>query len=417
MTDTTSSSHDDKASGALSGLLVLDLTRILAGPFCTQMLGDLGADVIKIERPGAGDDTRHWGPNYVRDGDGVNTGESAYFVSANRNKRSVTVDLSHPEGAALVRRLALQADILVENYKVGGLAKYGLSYDDLKAENPGLIYCSITGFGQNGPYAGRAGYDFMIQGLGGVMSLTGEPDGMPMKTGVAIADVMCGMYASTGILAAVRHREVSGQGQYVDMALLDTQVAWLINQGLDYLTTGQLPRRHGNAHPNIVPYQAFSAQDGHIILAVGNDDQFRRFCVFAGLDDLADDTRFATNNARVGHRDVLVERIAEAIASHPVRHWLEGLEIIGVPCGPVNDLAQVFDDPQVRHRGMVVDLPHESDRRVHARQIASPIKLSETPVSYRRSAPSLGQHTGEVLREVLGLEADEVERLQKQGVV
>jgi len=417
MTDTLSQNINGTPPGALDGLLVLDLTRILAGPFCTQMLGDLGADVIKIERPGAGDDTRHWGPNYVRDGDGNDTGESAYFVSANRNKRSVTIDLSRPEGAALVRQLALQADILVENYKVGGLAKYGLSYDDLKIDNPGLVYCSITGFGQTGPYANRAGYDFMIQGMGGVMSLTGEPDGAPMKTGVAIADVMCGMYASTAILAAIRHRDVSGEGQYVDMSLLDTQVAWLINQGLDFVTTGQPPRRHGNAHPNIVPYQAFQASDGHIILAVGNDDQFRRFCAFAGLDDLAGDARFATNNARVANREALVERISNVIVGNSVSHWLQGLEAIGVPCGPVNDLAQVFDDPQVQHREMLLELPHETDPRVMARQIASPIKLSQTPVSYRRSAPGLGQHTGEVLRDLLGVDEAQIDRLRKAGVI
>lgn len=417
MTDTTSFPSDDSMPGALFGLRVLDLTRILAGPFCTQMLGDLGADVIKVERPGAGDDTRHWGPNYIRDADGQNTGESAYFVSANRNKRSVTIDLSRPEGAALVRRLALQSDILVENYKVGGLAKYGLSYDDLRAENPGLIYCSITGFGQTGPYAERAGYDFMIQGMGGIMSLTGEPDGEPMKTGVAISDVMCGMYASTAILAAVRHRDQTGQGQYVDMALLDTQVAWLINQGLDYLTSDQPPRRRGNAHPNIVPYQAFQGSDGHVILAVGNDAQFRRFCSFAGLDDLADDVRFATNNARVANRDALIPPIRAAMLEHSVSYWLEGLGALGVPCGPVNDLAEVFDDPQVRHREMVVELPHETDPRVMARQIASPIKLSETPVTYKRSAPGLGQHTREVLREALSLTDVEIDRLHDEGIV
>ena len=417
MTSTPPPPLNDSMPGALFGLRVLDLTRILAGPFCTQMLGDLGADVIKVERPSVGDDTRHWGPNYIRDADGHNTGESAYFVSANRNKRSVAIDLSHPEGAALVRRLALQSDIVVENYKVGGLAKYGLSYDDLKAENPGLIYCSITGFGQTGPYAERAGYDFMIQGMGGIMSLTGEPDGEPMKTGVAISDVMCGMYASTAILAAVRHRDQTGQGQQVDMALLDTQVAWLINQGLDYLTTGQPQQRRGNAHPNIVPYQAFQGSDGHVILAVGNDAQFRRFCSFAGMNDLADDARFATNNARVINRDALIPRIRTAMLEHTVAYWLEGLGALGVPCGPVNDLAEVFDDPQVRHRDMVVELPHETDPRVVARQIASPIKLSETPVTYKRSAPGLGQHTREVLREMLNLADAEIDRLYDDGIV
>lgn len=403
--------------GALSGLRVLDMTRILAGPFCTQMLGDLGADVIKIERPGAGDDTRHWGPNYVKDADGNDTGESAYFVSANRNKRSVTVDLSQEAGAALVRDLAKRSDILVENYKVGGLAKYGLSYDDLKVENPRLIYCSITGFGQTGPYANRAGYDFLIQGMGGIMSLTGEPAGEPMKTGVAISDVMCGMYAATAILAAVRHRDQTGEGQYIDMALLDTQVAWLINQGLDYLTTNTPPQRLGNAHPNIVPYQAFEASDGHIILAVGNDTQFRRFCAFAQLEEVAEDGRFATNNGRVINRDELIPVVRNAIAKHSVAYWLEGLEKLGVPCGPVNNLQQVFDDPQVRARDMVVQLPHESDPRVMAHQIASPMKLSQTPVSYRHSAPGLGQHTDEVLRDVLGLDGDQLKKLSDAGVI
>jgi len=412
-----SCSSPQPSPGALDGLLVVDLTRILAGPYCTQILGDLGADVVKIERPGGGDDTRHWGPNYIRDGAGNATDESAYFVAANRNKRSLTVDLSHPDGADLVRRLAAKADVLVENYKVGGLAKYGLSYEDLKVLNPRLVYCSITGFGQTGPYAGRAGYDFMVQGMGGIMSLTGEADGAPMKTGVAIADVMCGMYASTAILAALRHRGVSGRGQYVDMALLDTQVAWLINQGMDYLTTGTVPGRMANAHPNIVPYQAFSAGDGHIILAVGNDAQFRRLCAFCGLDTMADDPRFATNNARVAHRDVLVERLAAVVAQHPMDHWLTGLETVGVPCGPVNDLRQVFDDPQVRHRGMAVDLPHAADPGVSVRQIANPIKLSDTPVCYRRSAPGLGQHSGEVLAEVLGLSGDEISRLADDGVI
>lgn len=403
--------------GALSGVRVLDLTRILAGPFCTQMLGDLGADVIKVERPGAGDDTRHWGPNYVPDGDGSPSGESAYFLSANRNKRSVTIDISQPDGAALVRQLAAQSNILVENYKVGGLAKYGLSYDDLKTDNPGLVYCSITGFGQDGPYAARAGYDFMIQGMGGIMSLTGEPGGTPMKTGVAIADVMCGMYAATAILAALRHRDQTGEGQYIDMALLDTQAAWLINQGLDYLTTGQVPQRRGNAHPNIVPYQAFAATDGYIILAVGNDAQFQRFCTFAGLNAAAKDARFATNNDRVKHRDDLIPLIQAAVAQKSKAHWLDGLAQLGVPCGPVNDLAEVFADPQIRHRGMVVDLPHESDPRATARQIGSPMKLSATPVSYRRSAPGLGQHSDAVLKELLRLDEDDLTRLRDAGVI
>lgn len=403
--------------GALQGVHVLDLTRILAGPFCTQMLGDLGADVIKVERPGRGDDTRHWGPNYVQDSEGNDTGESAYFVSANRNKRSVAIDIATPDGADLIRGLAEKCDVLVENYKVGGLAKYGLGYDELSAANPKLVYCSITGFGQTGPYAGRAGYDFLIQGMGGVMSLTGEPDGAPMKTGVAISDVMCGMYAATAILAALRHRDLTGQGQHIDLSLLDTQVAWLINQGLNYLTIGDVPRRLGNAHPNIVPYQAFEAQDGYIVLGVGNDDQFRRFCDFAGLDGVADDARFATNNARVVNRDALMDLIEPCIRKQTVRYWLDGLEDRGVPCGPVNDLAQVFADPQVAHREMVVDLPHAPDPRVTVRQMGSPLKLSQTPVAYRRSAPGLGQHTDEVLAEVLKLDRRTIEALKDQGVI
>ena len=402
---------------ALSSVRVLDLTRILAGPFCTQMLGDLGADVLKIERPGVGDDTRHWGPNYVKDGDGNDTGESAYFVSANRNKRSVAIDLSSPEGAAVVKRLALQSDVLVENFKVGGLAKYGLSYDDLKAENPGLVYCSITGFGQTGPYSERAGYDFLIQGMGGLMSLGGEPDGVPQKTGVAISDVMCGMYASTAILAALRHRDQTGLGQFVDLSLFDTQIGWLINQGMNYLTTGGVPQRLGNAHPNIVPYQAFEAADGYLILAIGNDQQFEKFCIFAGLEHLSGDADFATNNARVQNRDRLISELEPVLAAHSVTHWLDGLAPLGVPCGPVNDLAQVFDDPQVKHRDMVVELPHEADPRVNVPQIASPLKLSETPVRYHRSAPALGQHTEEVLREVLGLHENEIAALKNSGAI
>lgn len=413
----SSSPSSQETPGALAGLRILDLTRILAGPFCTQMLGDLGADVVKIERPGLGDDTRHWGPNYVQSADGVQSGESAYFVCANRNKRSVGIDIAHPDGAALVRQLAMQADVLVENYKVGGLAKYGLSYEDLKAENPKLVYCSITGFGQTGPYAQHAGYDFMIQGLGGIMSLTGEPEGQPMKTGVAISDVMCGMYAGTAILAALRHRDQTGQGQYIDMALLDTQVAWLINQGQNYLMTDNAPPRYGNAHPNIVPYQAFCASDGYVIVAVGNDRQFRRFCDVAGLDGVADDERFVTNNARVAHREALIALIGPKVAAFGVDHWLERLQAVGVPCGPVNDLAQVFDDPQVKHREMVQNLPHEMDKRVSVRQIANPMKLSKTPPTYRRSAPGLGQHTDEVLAEILGLAPSELASLKEKGVI
>lgn len=417
MSDETSAPSAQMPSGALSEIRVLDLTRILAGPYCTQILGDLGADIVKVERPLTGDDTRHWGPNYIQDADGNDTGESAYFMSANRNKRSVTINISKPEGAELVKRLALQSDIVVENYKVGGLAKYGLSYDDLKTLKPNLIYCSITGFGQTGPYADRAGYDFLIQGMGGLMSLTGAPDGPPMKTGVAISDVMCGMYACTAILAALHHRDQTGLGQSIDLSLMDTQVSWLINQGMNYLTTDQVPQRLGNAHPNIVPYEAFGAADGYIILAIGNDQQFQRFCEFAGLANLATDPNFSTNNARVHNRKDLTAVLADKIKSQNVSYWLEGLAPLGVPCGPVNNMAQVFADEQVQHRDMILEMPHETDPRITTRQIANPIKLSETPVRYDRSAPGLGQHTEEVLREILDTSDEELRDLKQAGVI
>ncbi len=388
--------------GALSGLKVLDLTRILAGPYATQMLGDLGADVVKVERAGVGDDTRRWGPHYVTDENGNPTGESAYFLAANRNKRSVGVDMATAEGAALVRELAAHADVFVENFKVGGLARYGLAYDDLKADNPALIYCSITGFGQDGPKAGHAGYDFQIQAMGGLMSITGEPDGAPMKTGVAIADIMCGMYAANAILAALHYRERTGEGQYIDLALLDTQMAWLANQGQGYLISGEVSPRLGNAHPNIVPYQTFPAVDGYFVLAVGNDAQFERFCDFAQAEDLASDARFATNNARVAHRAQLIPLIEAMTRRHPMAHWLEGLAELHVPAGPVNDLAHAFADPQVRHREMVVEMPHGPAGGKKVKTIANPIKMSATPPTYRRSAPGLGEHTAEVLHDWLG---------------
>lgn len=415
MTDPASPASLNMSPGALAGLRVLDLSRVLAGPWCTQILGDLGADVVKVERPGVGDDTRRWGPHYARDAQGNPTQESAYFLSCNRNKRSVALDMARPEGAAAIRALAAKADVVVENFKVGGLAKFGLAYEDLKAVNPGLVYCSITGFGQDGPYAGHAGYDFQIQGMGGVMSLTGSPDGPPMKVGVAIADIMCGMYAATAILAALNHKARTGQGQYIDMALLDTQVAWLANQGLNYLTSGVAPTRLGNAHPNIAPYQVLPAADGHFVLAVGNDEQFARFCDFAGLHDLAADERFATNDARVAHRGELTASIEAATRLRPMRHWLEGLEARHVPCGPVNDLAQVFADPQVRHRNMEIELPHPPAGGANVKMIASPLKMSATPVEYRRSAPGLGEHTAEVLGEWLGADADELDRLKRAG--
>ncbi|MCB9947170.1 MAG: CoA transferase [Rhodospirillaceae bacterium] len=405
------------AAGPLAGLRVLDLSRILAGPTCTQLLGDLGADVIKVERPGAGDDTRKWGPPYVRDAEGRETTESAYYLCCNRNKRSVTIDFTRPEGAALVRRLAAGADVLIENFKVGGLAKYGLAYADLRDEFPRLVYCSISGFGQGGPYANRPGYDFMIQGMGGIMSMTGEPEGEPMKVAVGIADVMCGMYASTAILAALRHRDATGEGQYIDLALLDSQIAWLINGGLYYLTSGEPPPRFGNAHPNIVPYQVVPSSDGYFILAVGNDRQFRSFCESGGRPELADDPLFLRNADRVRNRAALVPLVEEMTRRHTTAFWIEELERRNVPCGPVNDLRQVFDDPQVKHRNMRITLPHPLAGSGEVALIGSPVKMSATPVSYRQAPPVLGEHTDAVLEELLGLDATERGRLRSQQVI
>ncbi len=397
--------------GALAGVRVVDLTRVLAGPYCTQMLGDLGAEVIKIERPGAGDDTRHFAPPVLQDADGNDTAESAYFMSANRNKRSVAIDLTTNEGQDVVRRLALGADALVENFKTGNLTKYGLGFDDLRAENPKLVYCSITGFGQTGPYAERPGYDFLIQGMGGIMSITGEPDGEPQKVGVPIADLMAGMYATVAVTAALRHAALTGEGQYIDIGMLDTQVAWLANAGMNYLYAGELGRL-GNAHPNIVPYQVFATADGFIVLAIGNDTQFGRFCEFAGCEELAADGRFATNAARVRDREALVAALRPILGARPSAHWLDGLQQRGIGCGPINDLAQVFDDPHVRARAMVTEMAHPAIGGARAKLIASPLRLSATPVTYRHPPPMLGQHTEQVLAEVLGLDAGEIEALR-----
>ena len=406
-------------SGALSHLRVLDLSRVLAGPWCGQLFGDLGADVIKVERPGAGDDTRTWGPPWMPGPEGASSGEAAYFMAANRNKRSITVDVSRPEGQAIVRSLATDSDVLLENYKVGGLRQYGLDYDSMSALNPRLVYCSITGFGQTGPYAPRAGYDFIIQGMGGLMSITGErdalPGGGPQKVGVAVADLMTGMYAAVAVLAAIAERERSGQGQHVDMALLDTQVAMTANMAMNYLATGKPPGRAGNAHPNIVPYQTFEAADGHVIVAVGNDGQFRKLCQVAGCEALADDPRFATNPSRVKHRETLVPLLAEFIRQEPVRHWADALEAAGVPCGPINGIGQAFDDAQVRARGMRVDLPHPTAGTVPL--VASPMRLSRTPPQYRRAPPTLGQHTDEVLSERLGYDAARIAALRAAGII
>lgn len=401
-------------TGPLSHVRVLELSRVLAGPWAGQTLADLGAEVIKVERPGSGDDTRSWGPPFVE-----GTRESAYFLSTNRGKRSVTIDFERPEGQALVRDLAARSDVVIENFKVGGLVKYGLDWPSLRAVNPRLVYCSITGFGQTGPYRHRAGYDFMIQGLGGMMSITGAPDdepgGGPQKAGVAIVDLFTGLYATIGVLGALAHRDRTGEGQQVDMALLDTQVAVLANQASNYLVSGRAPGRIGNAHVNIVPYQAFATQDGHIILAVGNDGQFARFCEVAGRPELAADPRFATNPARVAHRAVLVPLLSEALRTRDSHDWLSALEAVGVPCGPINSIADVFDDPQVRARGLRVDLPHTGVGTVPS--VASPIRYSGTPLEHTVAPPMLGQHTDDVLHDVLGLEPARIALLREAGVV
>ncbi len=402
--------------GPLTGLRVLDMSRILAGPTCGQLLGDLGAEVIKIERPGRGDDTRAWGPPFVQDAEGRDSAESAYYLCANRNKRSLALDIARPEGAAVARRLAARSDVLLENFKLGDLVRRGLGYDDLAAENPGLVYCSITGFGQTGPYAHRAGYDFLIQGMGGIMSVTGEPERQPMKVGVGIADVMTGMYASSAILAALRARDATGRGQHVDLALFDSQIAWLINQGLAYLTDGVVPVRRGNAHPTIVPYETFPAADGWFILAVGNDDQFRKFCAVADRPEIAADPGFATNAARVRNRESLVPLLREITATRTQADWMTALEAAHVPCGPVNDIAQAFDDPQAVHRGARITMEHPTAAGGTVDLIGNPVKLSETPVTYRHAPPTLGEHSAEILREA-GFDAEEIAALAEAGVV
>ncbi|WP_181013277.1 CaiB/BaiF CoA transferase family protein [Pseudomonas syringae] len=405
--------------GALSHIRVLDLSRVLAGPWAGQILADLGADVIKVERPGGGDDTRSWGPPFLQDAAGQNTTEAAYYLSANRNKQSVTIDFTRPEGQRLVRELAAKSDIVIENFKVDGLAAYGLDYESLKAVNPRLIYCSITGFGQSGPYARRPGYDFMIQALGGLMSLTGLPDGEegagPVKVGVALTDILTGLYSTTAILAALAHRDQSDIGQFIDMALLDVQVACLANQGMNYLTTGIAPKRLGNAHPNIVPYQDFPTADGDLILTVGNDSQFRKFAAVAGQPQWAEDPRFLTNKLRVAHRAELIPLIRQVTVFKATAQWVSELEAAGVPCGPVNDLAQVFADPQVVARGLAIELPHVLAGRVP--QVASPIRLSETPVEYTRAPPLLGEHTAQVLQALLGIGEEEITVLREAGVL
>ena len=413
---------------ALAGVRVLDLSRVLAGPWCTQTLADLGADVVKVERPArdgqsGGDDTRGWGPPFLKDSAGAETAEAAYYLGTNRNKRSLTIDIATPEGAELVRTLADRSDVLVENFKVGDMARHGLDAAAMLARNPRLVYCSITGFGQTGPYRERAGYDYAVQGMGGLMSVTGPsraeiaddaPGGGPQKVGVAVADLFTGMYAVTAILAALRHRDLTGQGQAIDMALLDTQVAMLANLGAGFLATGVAPQRAGNAHQNIVPYQVFEVADGHLILAVGNDGQFARFCAVAGCSELAVDERFARNAGRVRHRAILVPLLAARLKTKARATWLAELEAAKVPSGPINDLADVFADPQVRERAMTVELPHPLAGSV--RLVASPLKLSATPVSYRRAPPLLGADTDEVLAE-FGLDVAAIAALRKAGAI
>jgi crotonobetainyl-CoA:carnitine CoA-transferase CaiB-like acyl-CoA transferase len=407
------------SNSALAGLKVLDLSRVLAGPWAGQLLADLGADVVKIERPGTGDDTRAWGPPWLSQRDGSPTGESAYFLSANRNKRSLTIDLADPEGQRLVSRLATEADVLIENFKVDGLAQYGLDHETLKQTNPRLVYCSITGFGQTGPHASRPGYDFLIQGMGGLMSITGRPDGVegggPLKVGVALTDVLTGLYATVAILAALARRERSGEGQRIDVALLDVQIAALANQAANYLVGGVAPQRMGNAHPNIVPYQDFPTADGHMILTVGNDAQFRRCCEVMGHQEWPVDERFATNPQRVAHRELLVELMREVTLTRSTDDWVAAMDSAGVPCGPINTLDKVFAHPQVQARGMRVDMSHPLADSVPL--VANPIRLSESPVAYRHAPPTLGQHTEDVLIDWLSMRAEDIASLQRRGVL
>jgi formyl-CoA transferase len=405
--------------GALSHVRVLDLTRVLAGPWCTQTLADLGADVIKIERPELGDDTRHWGPPYARDAQGQDTTEAAYYLAVNRNKRSVTVDISTAEGQALIKRLVVECDVLVENYKVGDMARYGLDYESLRADHPSLVYCSITGFGQTGPYAPRAGYDFIVQGMGGFMSITGErdaiPGGSPQKAGVAIADLFTGAHATIAILAALNHQQRTGQGQYLDICLLDTQVAMMANMATNYLATGKPPVRWGNAHPNIVPYQVFKVADGWVIVACGNDSQFRKFTQAAGSPELATDPRFASNPSRVRHRDVLVPLLEVLMLQRRRDEWIALLEQAGVPCGPINDMGDVFQDPQVLARAMRQEILHPTAGLVSVP--GSALKMSATPVTYRSAPPLLGQHTDEVLQSLAALSDAELNDLKTRKII
>lgn len=406
-------------SGALSNIRVLDLSRVLAGPWASQTLADMGAEVIKIERPGTGDDTRGWGPPYLKDQDGKDTTEAAYFLAVNRGKQSVTINVSKPEGQEIIRRLAKESDVFIENYKVGDMARYGLSYEDLKKINPRLVYCSITGFGQDGPMAQLPGYDFIIQGIGGLMSITGErddlPGGGPQKVGVAVADVMTGLYATIAILGALRHRDETGVGQHIDMALLDVQVATIANMNMNYLTSGVVPKRQGNAHANIVPYQVFKASDGELVIAVGNDSQFAKLCDIIGCPELAADERYATNANRIRNREVLIPMLQAILLKKTVAEWITAIEPEGVPCGAINNLAQVFDHPQIRHRGLKIELPHPASGTTPL--VANPIKFSSTPIKYDKAPPLLGQHTKEVLSTLGGLSETDLAQLSVRGII
>lgn len=410
-------SPPDHTTGPLSGLRVFDMTRVLAGPTCTQILGDLGAGVIKIERPGRGDDSRGMGPPYLTDAQGKDTAESAYFLSVNRNKRSVTLNLTTEEGQELARRMIGKCDVVVENFRTGALAQYGLAYDQIREAYPALVYCSVTGFGQTGPYAERGGYDYLVQGMGGIMSVTGEPGGAPTKVGVGVSDIITGMYAAIAIQAALRHRDLTGEGQHIDMALLDSQVAWLSYVGENYLVSGEMPQRLGSQHPNIMPYQVFRASDGLMVLAVGNDAQFTRFCEFAGCPDLAADERYTTNAGRVKNRDGLTPVLADIIASKSIAHWVEGLVGVNVPCSPINTIDQVFNDPQVVAREMKINMPHPHLSGETMDLIASPLRLSRSPVSYRQAPPQLGEHTAEVLEELLEMDEKKMAALREKGVI
>jgi formyl-CoA transferase len=411
--------ENSPARGPLAGVRVLDMSRVLAGPWAGQIFADLGAEVIKVERPGKGDDTRGWGPPFLKDRSGAETAESAYFMSTNRGKKSITLDIAMPAGQRIAREVAQLSDVLLENYKVGDLKRYGLDYESLAPVNPRLIYCSITGFGQTGPYRDRAGYDFMIQGMGGLMSMTGErddlPGGGPQKVGVAVADLMTGMYSTVAVLSALYERNLSGQGQHIDMALLDTQVAWLANQNTNYLIGGQVPVRVGNAHPNIVPYQSFRTADGDLILAIGNDTQYARFCEAAGVPELIHDPRFKDNAARVANRDACTAAIAVAVKKKATAQWIELLEPLGIPCGPIYALDQVFAHSQVQHRGLKVDVPHPLAGSVPL--VANPIKFSRTLQRYDTPPPLLGEHTEEILRELLRKNEAEIAALRGAGVI